>query len=244
MWRAVWTLGIVGGLGWLVAQPYWHIAKPEQIQIEGNRYLTDTAIRSRLGIAYPTAILQLSPSNMSERAIASGSIAQVQIDRSLLPPRLVVRVRDLLPVAGAIGDDPTQPQNFLDENGRQLPLSSYRSTVVKLLPKLRVRLPVQGDCPNWSLLYRAVKSSPVAIGIVDCRQPHDIMLQTEVGTVRLGAATDKHRLASQLQQLDSLRNWQQHTPTDLLGRTLRERVMYLDLEHPDRPKLQLKPEAN
>jgi cell division protein FtsQ len=75
----------------------------------------------------------------------------------------------------------------------------------------------------------------VAIGIIDCRNPLNLILQTEIGTVRLGAIGDRDRLNNQMQQLDRLRDWQKHvSPSD---------VDLLDLENPDLPKFQLKRNA-
>lgn len=87
-------------------------------------------------------------------------------------------------------------------------------------------------CLNWTYIYQAIHISPVAIGMVDCRNPQNLILQTEVGKVRLGATGDRSRLNSQIQQLDQLRDWKKHAEgID---------VDYLDLENPDSPKLQLK----
>ncbi len=224
--------GILIGLGWLVIQPNWRISKPEQIQIEGNNYLTDATIRSMLALAYPAAIVELAPANITAQMLERASIVEVKIDRALLPPRLMVRVRDSAPVASLMVDDLTQALTFVDDRGRQLPSSSYRPAVLRSPPKLRVQMPPSGACPNWSHIYQAVRSSPVAIGIVDCRQPQNLFLQTEVGKVRLGDPGDNSRLNSQIQQLDILRNWKQHTNSAA--------VDYLDLENPDSPKLQIK----
>jgi cell division protein FtsQ len=232
LWRFACMSGILTGLGWLVFQPNWRISKPEQIQIEGNNYLTDAMIRSMLALSYPAAIVELSPAQMTAQMKERASIVDVKIDRALLPPRLIVRVRDSLPVASLMVDDRTQPLTFVDERGRQLPSSSYRSIVLRSPPKLRVQMPISGTCPNWLHVYRAVRSSPVAIGIVDCRDPQNLFLQTEVGKVRLGDPGDNSRLNSQIQQLDILRNWQKYTNPAA--------VDYLDLENPNSPKLQIK----
>ena len=224
--------GILAGLAWVVNQPDWTISKPEQIRIEGNQYLRDTTIRSMLAIPYPKLIMELAPAQLTAQLIARSSVAEVKIDRGLLPPHLLVQIQDFPPVAGIMRDDGSEAQNFIDERGLQLPLASYRATVWQSLPGLRLRLPLQSTCPNWPQIYQAVRVSPVAIGIIDCRNPQDLILQTEVGKVRLGATGDKLRLSSQIQQLDRLRNWQKHT--DSID------VDYLDLENPDAPKFQLK----
>jgi cell division protein FtsQ len=120
----------------------------------------------------------------------------------------------------------------VDERGRQQPIANYHSTIQQSLPTLQLRPPEQGECPGWRQLYRAVMTSPVAIGLIDCSNPQNLILQSEVGKVRLGSFIDEGRLNVQLQQLDRLRNWQKYTDP--------QQVEYLDLGNPDAPKLQLK----
>ena len=210
----------------------WTIATPEQIRIEGNQYLTDRTIRSLLAVRYPQSLVELAPANLAQKLLGHGSIASASIDRSLLPPHLLVQVRDLPPVARILQDEMTETQLVVDERGRQQPISNYRDVVQQSLPKLQLRPPARGECPGWQQLYRAIRTSPVAIGIIDCRNPQDLILQSEVGKVRLGSSGEESRLNSQIQQLDRLRNWRKYT--DPLE------VDYIDLGNPDAPKLQLK----
>jgi cell division protein FtsQ len=231
-WRFFCMSGILAGLAWAISQPDWMISKPEQIRIEGNQYLSDTAIRSMLAISYPKPIVELAPDRLATQLTQQGSVGSVKIDRGLLPPHLRIQIEDLPPVAGVMPDENTRPQIYVDERGRQVPIASYRPTVTRSLPQLRVILPAQGMCPNWMHIYQAIHTSPVAIGIIDCRNPQNLILQTEVGKVRLGATGDRSRLNSQIQQLDLLRDWKKHT--DGVD------VEYLDLENPELPKLQLK----
>ncbi len=224
---------ILGGFAWTVSRSDWKISKAEQIRVEGNQYLTDKAIRSILAIPYPKLLMELAPEQLTAKLITNGSIASARIDRGLLPPHLVVQVEDLPPIAQVMPDDDTQSQKLVDEQGRQLPISSYQPTVLSSLPKLQLRLPSTGICPDWSQLYRVIQTSPVAIGIVDCRDLQNLFVQTEIGKVRLGAAGMNARSNERIQQLDRLRDWQK-------GVNVAD-VDYLDLENPEAPKFQLKP---
>jgi cell division protein FtsQ len=232
LWRFGCMSGILAGLAWAINQPDWTISKPAQIRIEGNQYLSDTAIRSMLAISYPKPIVDLAPDRLATQMTAQGSVARVKIDRGLLPPHLRIQIEDLPPVAGVMPEENARSKIYVDERGRQVPISNYRPPVARSLPTLRVRLPAQGDCLNWTHIYQAIRTSPVAVGIVDCRNPQNLILQTEVGKVRLGATGDRSRLNSQIQQLDLLRDWKKHADG--------ADVDYLDLENPESPKLQLK----
>ena len=230
--------GILTGLGWVIYEPDWKISKPEQIQIEGNQYLSDTTVRSMLEIPYPKLIMELAPAELAAQLTAKLaaqssdlSSVSVKIDRRILPPRTIVQIQDLPPVAQIVPKNTTHVQTFIDERGLQLPISSYRPIVRRYAPTLQLLLPDRGVCPGWSQLYRAIHTSPVAVGVVDCQNPQNVILQTEVGKIRLGAIGNKLKITNQMQQLDRLRNWQKHATS--------ENVDLLDLENPDSPKLQL-----
>ena len=224
---------ILSGFAWTVSRSDWKISQAEQIRVEGNQYLTDNAIRSILAIPYPKLIMELAPEQLTAKLIAQGSIASAKIDRGLLPPHLVVQVQDLPPIAQVLSDKDVQSQIFVDERGHQLPISSYQPSILSSLPKLQLRLPSTGICPDWAQLYRVIQTSPVAIGLVDCRDLQNLFLQTEIGKVRLGAAGINARLNDRIQQLDRLRDWKKAVGS--------VDVDYLDLENPDAPKFQLKP---
>ncbi len=233
LWRFGCMSGILAGVGWIATQPDWMISKPEQIRIQGHRYLSDAAIRSMLAIRYPQPIVQLSPQQLTSQLLKHSSIASVTIDRGLLPPRLLVQIEDRPPVAQILRNESKSPPAFLDERGTQMPISSYQAKIQQSPPRLRAILPTQGMCPNWQQLYQAVNGSPVLIGIINCQNPQNLILQTEVGAVRLGSFGDRQRLINQIEQLDLLRDWRKYT--DRL-----EEVDYLDLENPQAPKFQLK----
>ena len=81
LWQIVCMSGILAGVGWVVMQPNWTLSKPEQVQIEGNQYLSEKTIRSMLAITYPQPILELAPEQLKARLLEQGSIASVRIDR-------------------------------------------------------------------------------------------------------------------------------------------------------------------
>ncbi|AFY91574.1 cell division protein FtsQ/DivIB [Chamaesiphon minutus] len=235
LWRLICMGGIFAGIAWAIDRPDWTISKPEQIQIEGNQYITDATVRSMLAIPYPKPIVELAPTQLAAQLKQRSSMTTVNIDRRVFPPRLVVQIQDFPPVARIMQNETTASQIFIDERGLQLPLASYRSIVWQSLPTLQLRPPSQGLCPQWPQLYRAVQTSAVAIGIVDCRNPQNLMLQTEVGKVRLGAIGNNLLLDRQIQELDRLRDWSKSAKP--------ETIDYLDLENPDSPRLQLKSDS-
>lgn len=232
LWRFFCMCGILTGSIWTICQLDWTISTPEQVRIEGNQFLSDTTVRAMLAISYPQSLIKLGSEQLTSRLVDRGSIVNAKVDRGMFPPHLIVQIQDFPPVAQIVREAASQDRIYIDERGLELPITSYRQNVAQSLPSLQLRLSAQGSCPQWIQLYRAVRSSPVAIGIIDCRDPQNLSLQTEVGKVRIGAIGDRSRLTNQIQQLDRLRDWQKHT--------LDREVEALDLENPDLPKLQLK----
>jgi cell division protein FtsQ len=223
---------IITGVGWVASRSDWKISKADQIRVEGNQYLSDQTVRSMLAIPYPKLIMELAPEQLTKKLTAQAAVASAKIDRGLLPPHLTVQVQDLPPIARVIETDGNQVQTFVDERGRQLPLSSYRPTVWSSLPTLQLKLPSTGTCPSWSQLYPIVQTSRVVISLIDCHNPQNLFLQTEIGLIRLGAPGETARSKEQIQQLERLVNWQKYTEASV--------VDYIDLENPSRPMLQLK----
>lgn len=234
LWRFIWMVGIIAGVTWLLLQPSWKISTPAQVEIVGNRYLSDDTIRSLLPIRYPQWLIQLEPEKIRQELLQQGGITAVDVDRALVPPRLTIRIDDRPPVAMVISAaEPDMPQGFLDPSGKFTPIARYRN-IARPTPKLKVILPSSNRCSHWEQIYPAINTSPVAIGVLDCRNSSNLMLQTEIGKVKLGSYVNDRHLAEQIDQLDRLRNWQ--TSADP------HQVDYLDLENPAFPKLQ-RPQA-
>ncbi len=231
-------LGILVGVGWLVFQPNWTISKSNQIQVKGNHYLSEMTIRSILAIRYPQALMDLEPEKLRNSLLSRRSIVSATVDRAVLPPHLTVQIEDLRPVAVVVRNFTEPATTFIDEGGVEVPIANYLPKVQQAPPKLRLLQPERDKCPNWTELYPVIEASPVAIGLIDCRNPQNVFLQTEVGKIRIGSIATRQRLTDQIHQLDRLRNWQKsNDPTQ---------VDYLDLESPKLPpKLKLKsPDTN
>jgi cell division protein FtsQ len=232
LWRLLCMGGTIGVLAWLFNQSTWKITQPEQVQIVGNRYLSETAIRSGLSLQYPQWLIQLEPAKIKQKLLIQGGIVGVDVERRLFPPQVTIRVEDRPPVAGVIlPANSNLPQSTIDFRGITTPIDRYLPTN-RPAPKLKVMVAETGTCPHWAQIYPTIQASPVAIGIVDCRNLQDLRLQTEIGEVRLGSYQQAQRFTAQIQKLDRLRNLPQEVKPRSVG--------YVDLENPDRPKVQLK----
>ncbi|NJL86734.1 MAG: FtsQ-type POTRA domain-containing protein [Leptolyngbyaceae cyanobacterium SM1_1_3] len=104
LWRNAALLGLTAGMVWATALPKWLVYTPEQIEIQGNKILSEAAIRESLDIDYPQSLLVLQPSAIATQLEANAPIAEAAVTRRLFPPGLIVQVQERKPVAIALPD--------------------------------------------------------------------------------------------------------------------------------------------
>jgi cell division protein FtsQ len=245
IWRILAVSGIAAGLVWICTLPIWLIQKPEQVKIEGNRFIPEQTLRSLLPITYPKSLLWLEPQQIANELKAKAPIADVVVSRQLFPPSLTVQVRERYPVAIALsspGDMQLlrQPANsqqssenrlaLLDESGMVIPIRNYALLAKSIrLPNLKVIGSQAHYRAYWSKLYRDVNRSPVKISEINIQNPSNIILKTELGAIHLG--TYSTRFSDQIRTLDKMRQ--------LPNQISLSQVSYIDLKNPESPVVQL-----
>jgi cell division protein FtsQ len=119
---------------------------------------------------------------------------------------------------------------LLDASGVWMPLEKYTSLnpTVKL-PILKVIGSPEQYRPFWKQLYQAVSQSSVKIIEIDCQDPTNLILKTELGNVYLGSPSPQ--LSEQINILAQMR----HLPTKLNP----SQIEYIDLKNPESPLVQL-----
>lgn len=243
-WRVILVSGIVGSLYWGIKQPHLVLLQPQQIQIEGNKLLSSSTIRSLLPIRYPQSLLRLQPDAIAKTLEDQPPIAQATVTRKLIPPGLTVQVKERQPVAVAINaslknaSKERSPNSsrigLLDAQGVWIPLESYKDSQNSLsLPTLKVINFSELYRPYWSQLYQTLSQSPVKILELDCHSPANLVLKTELGKVHLGPLTS--HLPEQLKVLDQMRN--------LSTQVKASEISYIDLQNPNAPSIQVKSES-
>lgn len=230
IWQVLALGGLAGSLVWAIAQPDWTIRQPEQIKIEGNQFLSAAAIRSLLPLTYPQSLLRIQPQAIAAKLEAAGPIAAATVTRQLLPPGLTIQIKERQPVAVVEmpGASKQQAAGLLDAQGTWMPLESYKALDRSLpLPELKA-IGCNTQYQNyWSSLYQAISRSRIKISTIDCQDPANLILQTELGTVRLGAYSD--RLPEQIGALERL---------SALPRQIELRkIAYIDLADPSLPAI-------
>ncbi|TAD78871.1 MAG: FtsQ-type POTRA domain-containing protein [Oscillatoriales cyanobacterium] len=266
-WRLL-AVGLVAiATAGIVTSPMWVIRGPEQVEVRGNRMLTDDGVRSLLGIHYPQPLWKLQPQAIAKSLRARGPVAAADITRQLLPPRLVVQVTELFPVAAIESTTPVVRPNpnpnpnlisgptaqslpqvglpqvglpqiglpqigLIDARGTWIDLERYQSIrPVPQLPTLKAIGDYKVIAAEWETMYRWLSLSPIAVQIVDWRDSQDLILQTELGLVKLGAY-DRQRFAQQMGKLARMRS----LPQQLDPR----QIDYIDLRDLERPGVEMR----
>lgn len=236
IWRTLAVTSMAGGLIWATTRPIWVLRESNQVIVEGNQLLADQVIKSFLPLSYPQSLLRIEPEAIAQTLEAQPTIADATVTRRLFPPEITVQVKERVPVAVAVTiTKATSTSNstsigFLDATGVLIPIQSYLSSERKLrLPKLKVIGSLEQYRPYWVQLYQAVSRSPVKVIEINCQDPANIILKTELGMVHLGAYSSK--LTTQLKVLDQMRR----LPTKVTS----SQVAYIDLTNPETPSVQM-----
>lgn len=240
LWRQTAMVGLAVGCMSLATSNRWQIQSSQQISLSGNRLIPTEQVHDLLAIDYPQSLLKIHPLDLERELIAKGPIADAIVRRRLLPPGLNVRIQERTPVAISLPNTDTaittlarDPQNFLqmgllDANGYWMPYNSFTR-----LGAQEPKLLVQGMRPayqkDWPDIYQALQKNPVAVTTLDWRDPTNLILYTELGTVHMGPYGQN--FAKQLTALDRMRNL--NAKMDIAE------IAFIDLRNPDDPTLEI-----
>ncbi|ADI63992.1 cell division protein FtsQ/DivIB [Trichormus azollae] len=119
---------------------------------------------------------------------------------------------------------------LLDASGALIPLEKYTSLNSSgKLPSLKVVGPPEQYRPYWTQMYQAVSQSSVKVMEIDCQDPANLILKTELGNVHLGLPN------AQLPQKIKVLVQMRHLPAKFNP----GQIAYIDLKNPDSPLVQV-----
>ncbi|HYX18141.1 MAG TPA: FtsQ-type POTRA domain-containing protein [Nostoc sp.] len=239
IWRTFAITGLAVGLLWVAVQPVWVLKSPKQVAIKsGNQSLSDETTQSLLVLSYPQSLWRIEPAAIANSLKKQPTIAEAIVRRRLFPPGLNIEIQERVPVA--VTQTPSgQNQGagnkkvtigLLDASGAWMPLEKYTSlNPTKKLPNLRViGLPKQ-YCLYWTQLHQAVSQSSIKVMEIDCQNPANLILKTELGNVHLGVPGPQ--LSEQIKVLAQMRH--------LAAKLNSGQIEYIDLKNPEFPLVQM-----
>jgi len=224
-WRFLFVSSLMGVLIWVTLLSKLVLRQPQQVEIEGNQYLSSDAIKGMVQDTTSQSILTLTPDEIKEILHNQAPIEQVTVNRELYPPRVSIAVTEHQPVALTVpnpsGIHP-QEKGYLAANGTWMPAESYRSDAFPPPP-----LKVIGYQPHyqlqWTKIYPQFQALPITIHTVNWQDPTNLILETELGQVHLGG--NMETLPKQLQVLAKLKNLPQKQPLN--------QMRYINLKNPE-----------
>jgi cell division protein FtsQ len=232
IWRTFAITGLASGLLWVAVQPVWMLKTSKQIVMKsGNKLLSDQTTQSLLVLPYPQSLWRIEPSAIAKSLKKQPTIAQAIVRRRLFPPGLIIEIQERAPVAVTqILGGKKVIIGLLDASGAWMPLEKYTSlNPTKKLPNLRVIGSPTQYCLYWTQLYQAVSQSPVKVLEIDCQNPTNLILKTELGNVHLGVPSPQ--LSEQIKVLAQMR----HLATKFNS----GQIEYIDLKNPESPLVQM-----
>lgn len=240
IYRTFAVSSLLGGLLWVASQPMWVLESPKQIEIKSaNRSLSPEAIQTVLVLSYPQSLWRISPSRVADSLTKQPTIAKASVNRRMFPPGLIIDIQERVPVAIALTNqqatinrdtNTASSTGLLDANGIWMNQEKYTSLnpTVKL-PSLIVIGSFEQYRPYWNQLYQSVSQSSVKVTLINCQDPTNIILKTELGYVHLGAASPQ--ISEQIKVLDQM----SHLHTQLNP----NQIEYIDLKNPESPLVQM-----
>ncbi len=239
IWRTLAISGLAGGSLWVAIQPTWVLNASKQIVMKsGNQVLSEEAMQSFLTLSYPQSLWRIEPSAIADSLKQQPAIAQATVTRRLFPPGLIIEIQQRVPVAiaqqpkssNADTNNKQVSTGLLDASGVWIPLEKYKlvNPAVKL-PSLKVIGSPAQYRSYWSQLYPSLNQSSVKIMEIDCQDPTNLILKTELGNVHLGAPSPQ--LPEQIKLLAQIRH--------LSAKLNPSQIEYIDLKNPESPLVRM-----
>jgi cell division protein FtsQ len=230
IWRSLALCGLTSGVLWVCNLPDWTVRKPEQISISGNKLLTTEQIRKLLPITYPQLLLKIEPNQVAKKLTSVPPIAEVTVNRQLIPPGLTIQVVERKPVARAINTQTKTPtMGYIDAYGVWIPEKTYSHLSSSQLPALKVIGNPKQYRNFWAEMYKQLSRSPVEVTEIDWQNPANLILKTPLGIVHLGPYSNK--FSAQLVSIDKMR--------ELPKQINLSDIVYIDIKNPDTPSVQM-----
>jgi cell division protein FtsQ len=226
IWQFLFISGLTGGMLWVATLPDWTLRSANQVDIEGNRLLTQEALKQLVPVAYPQSIFQVQPGAIAAKLEASAPVRSVVVTRTLFPARITIQVQERDPVAKAEIDG---QMGLVDADGAWMPFKSYPTKFEK--PELTVLGLNKRVLPLWPSAYHQISQRRIKISQVDWRDETNLILKTELGKVHCGLYSSTE-FAKQLETLERLRPLPQKLKSQSFA--------YIDLTNALSPILEMK----
>jgi cell division protein FtsQ len=228
LWQFLVITSLATGLVYSVRLPHWSLKDSSQVEITGDRLLSEEKVKELLRLDYPQSLWSLPLGKLRQRLVQSPPLQEATLTRQVFPPRLLVKILERQPVAIAYQN---RTPGYLDAQGVFIPQSFYAKPP-KNISQTTVK--VFGYTPQyqekWPQVYALIEDFSPKISEVHWQNPSNFVLKSELGKVYFGPLDGD--FPEQMEQLAQLQSLSKQIPLS--------EVVYIDLSNPAFPAVQLR----
>ena len=228
-WRLVVMLLLSGGFTWILLRHGWTLRDPEAVVLRGGAALETDQVIKAAKLRFPQPLLEVSPRALEQQLISALPVRSAQVERQMLPARLIVSLKPEIPIAKAERQGPSgRERGLLNAEGQWIPLSDGSS---EPLTDILVRGWNEQQRGQVAVLLQERDRFMGMLKTVVLHPDGDISLVTS-GLGRIDLGGEPALLNTQIETIVHLNK--------TLPQHLRQaKQSSLDLSNPDRPELQL-----
>ena len=229
LWRFVALLLLSGGFSWTLLRHGWTLRSPEAIILTGGAAVETNQVIEAAKLRFPSPLLEVSPRALEQKLVKVLPVRSAQVQRRMLPARLIISLKPEIPVAKAVRQGPAgRERGLLNAEGEWITLSD---AVPEPLTNIMVRgWNDQQRAQIAALLQQRDRFEGRLKAIVLDPDGNVSLITTELGQIDLGG--EPALLNTQIETIVHLNK--------TLPKYLRQaHQSSLDLSNPDRPELQL-----
>ena len=229
LWRLVAMLLVSGGFTWILLRHGWTLRGPEAVILNGGSALETGQVVEAANLRFPQPLLEVSPRELEQQLLDSLPVRSAQVERRMLPARLIISLKPQIPIARAERQGPTgRERGLLNAEGQWIPLSDASP---EPLTDILVRgWNDQQRVQVAALLQQRDRFEGMLKSVVLHPDGDISLITTGLGRIDLGG--EPTLLNAQIETIVHLNN--------TLPEHLRQgRQSSLDLSNPERPELQL-----
>ena len=113
-----------GGCGWILLRHGWTLQSSDVVVRTGGAALETSQVIDAAKLRFPQPLLEISPRALEKKLVRELPVRTAQVERRMLPARLIISLKPEIPVAKAMRQGPDgRERGLLNADGQWIPLS-------------------------------------------------------------------------------------------------------------------------
>ena len=124
LWRLVALLLLGGGCTWILLRHGWTLRSSDVVVRTGGADLETSQVIEAAKLRFPQPLLEISPRALENQLVRELPVRTAQVERRMLPARLIISLKPEIPVAKAMRQGPDgRERGLLNADGQWIPIS-------------------------------------------------------------------------------------------------------------------------